>query len=91
MRLAGKTAIVTGGARGLGEAYVRVLAEAGAHVVIADLLEEEGRVGFLETKPDFLEKFHRSVCYLGPLPRVGPIFLPFAMSFLWYMEMLACI
>lgn len=43
MRLAGKIAIVTGGARGLGEAYVRVLADQGAHVVIADLLEDEGR------------------------------------------------
>ena len=43
MRLAGKTAIVTGGARGLGAAYVRVLAEEGAHVVIADVLENEGR------------------------------------------------
>ncbi len=43
MRLAGKTAIVTGGARGLGEAYVRVLADEGAHVVIADVLESEGR------------------------------------------------
>ena len=43
MRLAGKTAIVTGGARGLGEAYVRVRAEEGAHVVIADVLEDEGR------------------------------------------------
>jgi len=42
--LEGKTAIVTGGARGLGEAYVRVLASEGAHVVIADLLEDEGRV-----------------------------------------------
>ena len=42
MHLAGKTAIVTGGARGLGEAYVRALVAEGAHVVIADLLEEEG-------------------------------------------------
>lgn len=41
--LAGKVAIVTGGARGLGEAYVRVLASEGANVVIADLLEEPGR------------------------------------------------
>jgi NAD(P)-dependent dehydrogenase (short-subunit alcohol dehydrogenase family) len=43
MGLEGTTAIVTGSARGLGEAYVRVLASEGAHVVIADLLEEEGR------------------------------------------------
>lgn len=43
MDLAGKTAIVTGGARGLGEAYARVLASEGAHVVIADLLKDEGQ------------------------------------------------
>jgi 3alpha(or 20beta)-hydroxysteroid dehydrogenase len=41
--LAGKVAVVTGGARGLGEAYVRVLAAEGAHVVIADLLAEQGQ------------------------------------------------
>lgn len=41
--LAGRVAIVTGGARGLGEAYARVLAAEGAHVVIADLLQDEGQ------------------------------------------------
>ena len=42
-RLAGKVAIVTGGARGMGEATVRLFVEHGARVVIGDVLEEEGR------------------------------------------------
>lgn len=42
MRLSGKTAIVTGAARGLGAVYARALAESGAQVVIADVLVEEG-------------------------------------------------
>jgi NAD(P)-dependent dehydrogenase (short-subunit alcohol dehydrogenase family) len=40
--LAGKTAIVTGGARGQGEAEVRLLAACGAHVLICDVLLPEG-------------------------------------------------
>ena len=43
MELNGTSAIVTGGASGLGEATARVLAAAGAHVVIADLNEEAGK------------------------------------------------
>lgn len=41
-RVAGKVAIVTGGARGLGEAMARTLVAEGARVVIADILDEEG-------------------------------------------------
>ena len=37
MRLDGKVAVVTGGASGIGQAMVRVFAEAGASVVAADL------------------------------------------------------
>lgn len=40
--LGGRTAIVTGGARGIGAAIVGALAAAGARVVVADLLEAEG-------------------------------------------------
>jgi NAD(P)-dependent dehydrogenase (short-subunit alcohol dehydrogenase family) len=39
LRLAGKVAIVTGGARHIGAAYCRRLAEEGASVVIADILD----------------------------------------------------
>ena len=35
--------LVTGGARGLGEAFARALLQAGAHVVIADVLHERGQ------------------------------------------------
>ena len=36
----GKTAIVTGGAQGMGRQYVRLLGQAGANVVIADVNED---------------------------------------------------
>jgi len=42
MDLRGVSAIVTGGASGLGAATVRRLADAGTHVVIADLQDEKG-------------------------------------------------
>ena len=44
MELNGTSAIVTGGASGLGEATARALAGRGAHVVIADLQEDKGTV-----------------------------------------------
>ncbi len=49
MQLNGTSAIVTGGASGLGEATARMLAAAGSHVIIADLNEEAGKQVAAET------------------------------------------
>jgi len=43
MRVANKVALITGGAHGMGEAMVRLFAREGATVVVADILEAEGR------------------------------------------------
>jgi 3alpha(or 20beta)-hydroxysteroid dehydrogenase len=41
--LEGKVALITGGARGMGAAEVRLFSEQGAKVVAADILDEEGQ------------------------------------------------
>ena len=43
MRLEGKVAIITGGARGQGAAEARMFAREGAKVVFGDILDDEGR------------------------------------------------
>ena len=42
MRLVGKTALISGGARGMGAIEAQLFAREGANIVIGDVLEEEG-------------------------------------------------
>ena len=54
--LEGRRIIVTGGARGLGEAFVRSLVAAGARVVFTDILDERGQA--------LSEELGEDACYL---------------------------
>lgn len=58
-----KTAIVTGGASGIGEGYVRALAAAGVYVCIGDLNEDRG----LELE----KELHR--CSTSPESSANPV------------------
>lgn len=51
INLSGRRVLVTGGARGLGEAFVRALVQAGARVVLGDVLHERGQALAAELGP----------------------------------------
>ena len=47
-KLDGKVAIVTGGSQGIGAAYCKSMAEEGAKIVVADLVDGSNVVGVIE-------------------------------------------
>ncbi|WP_202988060.1 glucose 1-dehydrogenase [Pseudomonas typographi] len=65
MRLNGKVALISGGARGMGAAHARALVAAGAKVVIADLLDELGQALARELGPERALYVHLDVSRLA--------------------------
>lgn len=59
--LDGKVALITGGARGMGAAHVRLFLEEGARVVFGDVLDEEGKALAEETGATYVHQDVRSV------------------------------
>ncbi|NUP16810.1 MAG: glucose 1-dehydrogenase [Streptomyces sp.] len=58
--LDGKVALITGGARGMGESHVRLFLDEGARVVFGDVLDEEGKALAEETGATYVRHDVRS-------------------------------
>jgi NAD(P)-dependent dehydrogenase (short-subunit alcohol dehydrogenase family) len=54
INLTGRRILITGGARGLGEAFARACIEAGAKVAISDILDERGQALAAELKAHYI-------------------------------------
>jgi 3(or 17)beta-hydroxysteroid dehydrogenase len=54
-KLSGKSALVTGAARGIGAAIARIFAGEGAHVIVADIDTQEGAKTAHDIKGEFIE------------------------------------
>ena len=66
-RLEGRTAIITGGASGIGAASVRLFVDEGARVVIADAQEDRGEALAGELGESAV--FQNCLLYTSPSPR----------------------
>ena len=73
MNLAGKIALVTGAARGLGRGIADALAAEGVHLALADLgVAEDPAMPYRLARPADLEETHRLVSARGvPATRAG--------------------
>jgi 3alpha(or 20beta)-hydroxysteroid dehydrogenase len=65
-RVAGKVALITGGARGQGANHARVLAESGARVLLGDILDDLGETVAAALRRDGLEVRYRHLDVTRP-------------------------
>ena len=58
MRLEGKVALISGAASGMGQSEATIFAREGARVVVADLLESEGRQVAEKVRAQMIDETH---------------------------------